>query len=119
MLLPYLLVGIVAFREERKFGDDVQFDHLRYLTSDSLKSEDDWFLFFEEVNCRRCYELKLIFTKVADKFEGKMKFGLVNCSKQQTFCLKMQMYDVPRLRYYKDGEFHAYEWSMTEEGLTA
>ena len=55
--------------------------------------------------CRHSKELAPIFQQVAEKFDKKVIFAEVDCTRNNTLCVQEHVNGYPTMRFYKDGAF--------------
>jgi len=120
MLFRYLLlsfISLIVYADEH-----VDMNHLKDFTSDSfdtlVKDADDWFLMFHAPWCGHCKKFKPTFAKVATKFDRRINFGLVDCTKEKALCERFDVRGFPSLKFHRGGEYHVYESSRTEEHVS-
>jgi thioredoxin 1 len=53
--------------------------------------------------CTFCKVLGPIFEKVAEEYDGKVRFGVVNVDEQKKFAIANKVVGIPALLFYKDG----------------
>jgi len=120
MLVQCLAYSIISFFVHG--NEDVKLDHLTDFTAESFDSlvidNDDWFLMFYAPWCGHCKKFKPTFGKVAAKFEGKINFGLVDCTKQKALCERFDIRGFPTLKFHRGGEYHVYESSRAEDHVS-
>ncbi len=69
-----------------------------------LKAEGHVFVDFWSPGCGPCKALLPDVEKLAEKYDGKMKFCKIDASKARRVCIKQKVMGLPTLAVFKDGE---------------
>lgn len=79
-----------------------------FFGSTVLSSQEPWLVDFYAPWCGHCQVFKPEFEKVAEKLEGKVRAGKVDCDRFQRLCAQAGVNAYPSVRFYPGSEGHSY-----------
>ncbi|XP_059482884.1 dnaJ homolog subfamily C member 10-like [Neocloeon triangulifer] len=77
--------------------------------------EDIWFINFYSAMCSHCHQLAPTWRKFAQRMQGVIRVGAVNCEDDWVLCRNQFIQSYPSLVYYPNGE--KFRGDRSEDGL--
>lgn len=81
------------------------------------KSKYIWFVQFYSPSCSHCQQFVKSFEKIATEIKDIVKFGAINCLKENEFCSKHNIQSLPTFKLIINGEIINYEKELNQKTI--